>query len=110
MEQGKPSILDLPKVPSLLDPKYRLPIKRISPAQMEERKKQGLCYNCDEKCIPSHRCKNAKLFLLDYIDEVHEPNLGVQIAELEEVTRNSKQGMHHQEDDEINLRHYEGDG
>ena len=95
MEQGKPSILGLPKVPSLLDPKSRLPIQRISPVQMEERKKQGLCYNCDKKWILGHRCKNAKLFLLDYIDEVHEPNLGVQITELKEVTRNSEQVMHH---------------
>ena len=47
LEQGKPSILDLPKVTSLIDPKSRLPIKRISPAQIEERKKKGLCYNCE---------------------------------------------------------------
>ena len=36
LEQGKPSILGLPKVPSLLDPKSRLPIQRISPVQMED--------------------------------------------------------------------------
>ena len=103
LEQGKPSILGLPKVPSLLDPKSRLPIKRISPTQMEERKKQGLCYNCDEKWIPGHKCKSAKLFLLDFIDEVHEPNSSVQITEFEEITRNIKFGMQHQEDVEITL-------
>ena len=103
LEQGKPSILGLPKVPSLLDPKSRLPIKRISPTQMEERKKQGLCYNCDEKWIPGHKCKSAKLFLLDFIDEVHEPNSSVQITEFEEITRNIEFGMQHQEDVEITL-------
>ena len=70
---------------------------------MEERKKLGLCYNCDEKWILGHRCKSAKLFLLDFIDEVHEPDSGVQITELEEVTRNSEPSMQHQEDAEITL-------
>ena len=103
LEQGKPLILGLPKVPPLLDPKTRLLIKRISPVQMEERKKQGLCYNYDDKWIPGHRCKSAKLFLLDFIYEVHEPNSSVQITELEEITRNSEFGMQHQEDAKITL-------
>ena len=30
-----------------------------------------MCYNCDEKWIPGHKCKNAMLFLLDNIDVVH---------------------------------------
>ena len=70
---------------------------------MEERKKLGLCYNCDEKWILGHRCKSAKLFLLDFIDKVQEPNSSMQITELKEVTRNSKPGMQHQEDAEITL-------
>ena len=69
--------MGLPKVPSLFDPKTRLPIKRISPAQMEEIKKKGLCYNYDEKWIPGHKCKNAMLFLLNNIDVVHKANSGV---------------------------------
>ncbi|XP_023920704.1 uncharacterized protein LOC112032172 [Quercus suber] len=68
-DQGKPSILGAPsKVPPLSEFKPRLPVKRISPAQMEERKKKGLCYNCDEKWIPGHKCKSAMLFLLDYVE------------------------------------------
>lgn len=59
LEQGKPSILDLPKVTSLIDPKTRLPIKRISLAQIEERKKKGLCYNCVEKWASRHKCENV---------------------------------------------------
>ena len=48
VDQGKPSILGAPpKTTSLLESKARLPIKRISLAQMEERKKKGLCYNSD---------------------------------------------------------------
>ena len=69
--------MGLPKVPSLLDPKTRLPIKRISPAQMEEIKKKGLCYNYDEKWIPGHKCKNATLFVLNNIDVIHKANSSV---------------------------------
>ena len=48
-EQGKSSILGLPKFNSPIKAKTRIPIKRISQAQMEERKEKGLCYNCDDK-------------------------------------------------------------
>ena len=102
LEQGKPSILGLPKTPPLLDPKTRLPIKRISLAQMEERKKKGLCYNCDEKWVPSHKCKNAMLFLLDYVEIVQEANFDVQITELDEGG-SSNQALHNQEEAKITL-------
>lgn len=34
--------------------------KRLSLAEMNERRLQGLCFDCDEKFVPGHRCK--KLF------------------------------------------------
>ena len=72
-----------PKAPPLLESRPRLPIKRISPAQMEERKKKGLCYNCDEKWAPGHKCKSAMLFLLDYVELVQgNANFGVHLTEL----------------------------
>ena len=54
-EKGKPSILGLPKVRTLLETKTKIPVKRISPTQMEERKKKVLCYNCDEKWGPRYK-------------------------------------------------------
>ena len=85
MEQGKPSILVPPKVTPLIDNmNNRLPIKRISLAQMEEMKKRGLCYNCDEKWGLGHKCKNAMLFLLDYVEFVPKVNSGVHITKLDE--------------------------
>ena len=76
MESGKSSILGLPpKVPSLTVNKNNgIPIKRISLAQMEERKKNGLCYNCDEKWGPGHKCKNDMLFLLDCVEFMPNAN------------------------------------
>ncbi|XP_058777144.1 uncharacterized protein LOC131651501 [Vicia villosa] len=44
------------------------PIRRITAAQREERRAKGLCFNCDEKFIPGHRCAAGK-FLLLMIDE-----------------------------------------
>ena len=42
-----------------------LPIQRLSPAQMRERREKGLCYNCDEKWGPGHKCKSARLFIME---------------------------------------------
>ena len=73
---------------------------------MEERKKKGLCYNCDEKWAPSHKCKNALLFLLDYVELAQEnTNYGVHISELEENGYADQIGQvgQDQEDAEITL-------
>ncbi|XP_077223496.1 uncharacterized protein LOC143857108 [Tasmannia lanceolata] len=32
------------------------PIKHLTEKQMMERREKGLCYNCDEKFVPGHRC------------------------------------------------------
>ena len=53
---------------------------------MEERKKKGLCYNCDEKWGPGHKCKNAMLFLLDCVEFMPNANLGVHITKLDDST------------------------
>lgn len=38
-------------------------IKRLTPKQMQERRNKGLCFNCNEKFRPGHKCK--KLFSLE---------------------------------------------
>ena len=80
-EIGKPSILGFPKVNTFVEAKSRIPIKRISLAQMEERKKKGLCYSCDEKWGLGHKCKSAKLFLLGGIEFVPDLQSRVKITE-----------------------------
>ena len=45
---------------------------------MAERRKQGLCYYCDEKYSPSHKCKEPKFFQIDatdYISSEEDPPL-----------------------------------
>lgn len=41
------------------------PIWRLSPSKIQERRKRGLCFTCDENFTPSHRCK--KLFFIKWI-------------------------------------------
>lgn len=51
----------------------KMPIRRLSPAQMQDRRAQGLCYNCDEKYVAGHRCATGRypLLIID-TDEPHE--------------------------------------
>lgn len=32
---------------------------------MEERRRKGLCYYCDEKYNAAHRCQRGKVFLME---------------------------------------------
>lgn len=36
------------------------------------RREKGLCYNCDERFGPGHRCKKQEIFLLEIMDEMEE--------------------------------------
>lgn len=42
------------------------PFKRLSPQEMAERRRQGLCYNCDEPYVRGHKC--PRLFYLEVTD------------------------------------------
>ncbi|KAK9996704.1 hypothetical protein SO802_021390 [Lithocarpus litseifolius] len=109
-ESGKNSTLGLPKGNVVVEAKPRIPIKRITRAQMDERRKRGLCYNCDDKWGLRHIWKNVKLFLLEGIDIVETSQSGVQITKLEEdvdsdvVTKIARNNQSNQEEDvEITL-------
>ena len=42
-----------------------VPIQRLSPSQMKEQRDKGLCYNCDDKWVQGHKCKLARLFIME---------------------------------------------
>ena len=44
--------------------------KRLTPDEMAEHRKQGLCYNCDEPYVRGHKC--ARLFFLEVTDYIVE--------------------------------------
>ena len=39
--------------------------KKLIWEEMKEHRKEGLCYNCDEKFVCGHHCTQQKLYLLD---------------------------------------------
>jgi len=43
-------------------------VQKVSPAEMAERRKQGLCYYCDGKYSPGHKRKEPKFFQIDATD------------------------------------------
>eukprot|EP00253_Pinus_taeda_P012384 PITA_12384 len=45
-----------------------LKVQKVSPVEMAESRKQGLCYHCDEKYSPGHKCKEPKFFQIDATD------------------------------------------
>uniref|UniRef100_A0A7N2KR02 Uncharacterized protein n=1 Tax=Quercus lobata TaxID=97700 RepID=A0A7N2KR02_QUELO len=54
----------------------KVPVQKITSAQMEERRRKGLCYYCDEKWQPRHKCKGLKLFMIDEVQEVCQVEVG----------------------------------
>lgn len=40
-------------------------VKRITWEEMQKRREKGLCFNCDEKFTPGHKCKTKQAFLID---------------------------------------------
>ena len=54
-------------------------IKKISQAEMQDKKEKKLCYYCDEKYEPRHKCEMRQIYLLegkedgDIIGENDEP-------------------------------------
>ncbi|KAF5480102.1 hypothetical protein F2P56_000872 [Juglans regia] len=46
-----------------------VPVHKISPNQMKIRREKGLCYHCDSKWHPGHRCNSPKLYLIEEVVE-----------------------------------------
>ena len=36
---------------------------------MQARREKGLCFNCDEKFAPGHKCKLQQAFLIEVVEE-----------------------------------------
>ena len=53
----KPSFIPCPKPVNPTTPSAPLKIQKLTRAKMVERQLKGLCYNCDDKYFPGHKCK-----------------------------------------------------
>lgn len=50
--------------------KPKLNVQKIIPQQMKDRREKGLCYYCDSKWNPLHKCSNLKLFMVEGTESV----------------------------------------
>jgi hypothetical protein len=44
-------------------------VQKLTPKQMLERRRKGLCYHCDESWTMWHTCKAMKLYLIEEVQE-----------------------------------------
>ncbi|XP_062103343.1 uncharacterized protein LOC133814394 [Humulus lupulus] len=62
-----------------------LPVKRLSPAEIKEKREKGLCFTCDEKYSFGHKCKNRVLILCAQGEEEEEEDTPAGVEELAEL-------------------------
>lgn len=74
--------------------------------EMKVRRDKGLCYNCDEKYSPGHRCRTQKLYLLDGT-QVEEETSDQAAEQLEKKIENP-QGLQTEDPPEISLHAISG--
>jgi hypothetical protein len=67
-QNRKPSFIPRPKPVNPTTPSTPLKIQKLTKAEIAECQLKGLCYNCDDKYFPGHKCKEQKLFMAIFED------------------------------------------
>ena len=67
-------------LPALL-PTPNLPVRRLTPAELRDKREKGLCYNCDKKYSANHRCRSKFLILMGTDDDDTENTTKLAMAE-----------------------------
>jgi hypothetical protein len=62
-QNQKPSFIPRPKPIYPTTPSTPLKIQKLTRDEMDECQVKGLCYNCDEKYFPHHKCKEQNCFM-----------------------------------------------
>jgi hypothetical protein len=52
-------------------PTHPLKVQQFSLVEMEDYRRCGVCYSCDEKYALGHRCKEHKLFQIDMNNQAY---------------------------------------
>lgn len=55
------------------NPNTTYPIKKLTQAEMDQRRVKGLCFNCDERYHSKHQCQTKRILLL-LLDEPPDPD------------------------------------
>jgi hypothetical protein len=62
-QKRKTSFIPHPKPVNPTTPSAPLKIQKLTRVEMAECQLKGLCYNCDDKYFPGHKCKEQNLFM-----------------------------------------------
>ena len=70
-------------------------IQRLTPAQMKEKRDKGLCFKCDSKWGPGHRCGGPKIFLIEELEEEMEDKSFIleDLIDLRDPQEEGKEGI-----------------
>uniref|UniRef100_A0A0A9GMD0 Retrotransposon gag domain-containing protein n=1 Tax=Arundo donax TaxID=35708 RepID=A0A0A9GMD0_ARUDO len=90
---GQSSTQSAPGSAKLVPVSSSLPRRRLTLAEMAQRRADGLCYNCDEKFVQGHCCK--RLFILEVCPEDEFPEaLALETSEEPEISLHALTGIH----------------
>jgi len=74
-----PNLHSQPPLPPLLPtPPKPGPVRKLSPVEIQFRQDKGLCFTCDEKYSPSHKCTTKHYFLIQSMEEIPLEQLAVE--------------------------------
>lgn len=59
--------------------------RKLTPAEMREKRQKGLCFFCDEKFVPRYKCNTSKQLYLLEVNEDPEPIVEKELVEQEVV-------------------------
>ncbi|XP_028115673.1 uncharacterized protein LOC114313491 [Camellia sinensis] len=62
-----------------------IPFRRITSQEVRERREKGLCYYCDEKFTPGHRCQKPQLFMIEETP-ILEPSIAMDTPDEPDMT------------------------
>jgi hypothetical protein len=62
-QNRNPFFISHPKLVNPTTPSAPLKIQKLTKVEKDKCQLKGLCYNCDEKYFPGHKCKEQKLFM-----------------------------------------------
>uniref|UniRef100_A0A2N9GEU1 Integrase catalytic domain-containing protein n=1 Tax=Fagus sylvatica TaxID=28930 RepID=A0A2N9GEU1_FAGSY len=65
-------------------------VQRLTPMQMSERRKKGLCYNYDERWSSDHKCKDRKLYVMEEVEDEEAELVEIEEEEVEAELEEAK--------------------
>jgi hypothetical protein len=69
-------------------------VKKLSWDEMQQMREKGLCFNCNERYTPGHRCAVLLLFIIETEAEDNDSPEGEAIADEDDDSRNPTISLH----------------